>query len=653
MFRTHDPDRFRARLITGAVLLLALTLSPTAALGQNWSLQHLTRGKVWLSINNSFSMGGTIDLGAGYNLAYPGYSFGSDRSDTPGHHIGAGYLIYGIRDGNARAYTISSEFYPSEQYVFPTAPGTRIDNFNLADPSLPAEQIVTGAHMVRDLMVEVSHRSMVWSFPKYDDFVIHEVTLTNEGETPVTDLHFGTRFGIQVSSRGDNIGPGSLRDVKYGWNDEHEIFYFYDDRSFRFEDEAPIQFNFGPGPQTGDIGDPANILIANSSTAELMSPAYVSSVALDCAGGETFYNITEYLGQATTSQAPVVDHTPYVGADPPSFYLSAITHQQPRMSWDEARAAGGEGGNKYERQPEILTSCGPFTLAPGASVTLTFAEVLGEMDREKIVEGGVENVQLLATASRDSLLANVTSLRELYANGYQIANPPPPTPTDGENSLTLTPVGGGVEITWPAIDPNYVDPVTGQADLAGYRIYRSTYFTTGPWTLVGDVPADEAEIIDGNVVFTDEDLPLGVANYFAVTSYDDAGNESGIVNNNRFPVYPLRAANDEFPRNVYVVPNPFRQNSRLFGANEELRMEFIGLPSSAIIRIYTLTGDLIREIDHDDGSGSAAWGSQQTLDYQTSEWMQYVAPGVYVFHVESRAPGSEGESYIGKFAIIK
>src|SRR5690606_9676310 len=120
------------------------------------------------------------------------------------------------------------------------------------------------------------------------------------------------------------------------------------------------------------------------------------------------------------------------------------------------RAAGGEGGNKYERQPEILTSCGPFTLAPGASVTLTFAEVLGEMDREKIVEGGVENVQLLATASRDSLLANVASLRELYANGYQIANPPPPTPTDGENSLTLTPVGGGVEITWPAIDPNYV-----------------------------------------------------------------------------------------------------------------------------------------------------------------------------------------------------
>src|SRR5690606_4559572 len=156
-----------------------------------------------------------------------------------------GYLIYGIRDGNARAYTISSEFYPSEQYVFPTTPGTRIDNFNLADPSLPAEQIVTGAHMVRDLMVEVSHRSMVWGFPKYDDFVIHEVTLTNEGETPVTDLHFGTRFGIQVSSRGDNIGPGSLRDVKYGWNDEHEIFYFYDDRSFRFEDEAPIQFNFG------------------------------------------------------------------------------------------------------------------------------------------------------------------------------------------------------------------------------------------------------------------------------------------------------------------------------------------------------------------------------------------------------------------------
>ena len=653
MFRTHapgDPTRIR---ITGALLLVALMLVPSAASGQTWSLQHLTRGKVWLSVNNSFSMGGTIDLGAGYNLAYPGYSFGSNRADTPGHHIGAGYLIYGVKDGAQQAYTISSEFYPGDQYVYSTQTGTLIKNYNLTDPSIPAEEVVTGAHMVRSLMVEVSHRSMVWSFPKYDDFVIHEVTLTNAGDSPVTDLHFGTRFGIQVSSRGDNIGPGNARDVKYGWSEEDDLFYFYDHRSFRFEDETPIQFNFGPGPQTGDIGDPANILVANSTSSELLSPAYVSSVALDCAGGETYYNITEYLGQSTSSQAPPVDRTPYVGADAPSRYREVMTHQQPRMSWDEARAAGGEGGNKYERQPEMIASCGAFSLDPGASVTLVFAEVLGEMDREKIVEGGVENVELLATASRDSLLVNARSLRELYANNYRVANPPPPTPTDGENSLALTPVGGGIEISWPEIPAGYTDPVTGEADFAGYRVYRSSYFTTGPWTLVGDIPADEAEVVDGNVVFTDDGLPLGVGNYFAVTSYDEAGNESGIVNANRFPVYPLRAANEEFPRNVYVVPNPFRQNSRLFGANEELRMEFIGLPSSAVIRIYSMTGDLIREIEHDDGSGSAAWGSQQTLDYQTSEWMQYVAPGVYVYHVESRAPGSEGESYVGKFAIIK
>ena len=82
-------------------------------------------------------------------------------------------------------------------------------------------------------------------------------------------------------------------------------------------------------------------------------------------------------------------------------------------------------------------------------------------------------------------------------------------------------------------------------------------------------------------------------------------------------------------------------------------MEFIGLPAEAIIRIYTIAGDLVREIQHNDGSGAEAWGSQLTLDYQTSEWMQYVQPGIYIYHVESKVPGQEGRSYIGKFAIIR
>jgi hypothetical protein len=275
------------------------------------------------------------------------------------------------------------------------------------------------------------------------------------------------------------------------------------------------------------------------------------------------------------------------------------------------------------------------------------------MDRAKIVAGGAANIELLATESLAALQENVDNCREMYANNYDVADPPP-TPTDGESSLTITEVGGGIDIAWPPIPADYRDPDTGADDFAGYRVYRSTYFLTGPWTQIADIARGNENIVDGMVLFSDADLPLGVGNYYAVTSYDTDGNESGKVNPNRFPVYPLRAPNENFPdEQVYVVPNPFRQNSLLLGSGEELRMEFIGLPAKCTIRIYTLAGDLVREIPHDDGSGSQAWGSIETLDYQTNSWMQYVSPGFYLYHVESHVSGQEGKSFIGKFAIVR
>lgn len=284
---------------------------------------------------------------------------------------------------------------------------------------------------------------------------------------------------------------------------------------------------------------------------------------------------------------------------------------------------------------------------------LVFAEVMGEMDRAKIVEGGVANIDLMATASRDSLLAHVRAARRLYANNYQPTAYPPPTPTDGENSLAITAEPGKIIIEWPSISALYKDPLKGVNDLAGYKVYRSTYFTIGPWTLIADIKKDSAVLVDGKVRFIDSGQPFGVGNYYCVTSYDTDGNESGKVNNNRFPVYPLRGPNEQFPNNVYVVPNPFRQHSGLTGTGERYRMEFIGIPAKCKIKIYTLFGDIVQEIDHDDGSGSEAWGSIKRLDYQLNKWTLGVAPGVYLFRVESLVEGHRGESYIGKLAIVK
>jgi hypothetical protein len=99
----------------------------------------------------------------------------------------------------------------------------------------------------------------------------------------------------------------------------------------------------------------------------------------------------------------------------------------------------------------------------------------------------------------------------------------------------------------------------------------------------------------------------------------------------------------------YVVPNPyvgaasFEPERFAVSGRGERRIEFRGLPQNAVIRIYTVRGDLVQTL-RQDGSvdGTVPWNlrTRDNLD---------AAPGLYVFHVE--APGAD--IHIGKFAVIK
>jgi hypothetical protein len=632
-----------------STILFILLISNLVQAQVTWGKQTLKRGKLWATVWNSIQYGDPTETQNGFHtLDYPGYSKATNVNDALNYAEAVGYAIYGTRQNVASSYTINSRFFPSGQDIFPIEEATLTKNYNLENIGITGEEIVTGAHHVNGLNVDIARRSMVWSYPGLSDFIIHELTITNNELTSVDSLLFGMRYGLRLTQR-----SGTRGDEKYGWDPTEKLFYFYDHQSFRFQDEVPITYNFGVGPERGDIGDARDIYQQGSREHELDAPGYFTVVILDSAGGNIYQNILEHTGQGLTEGADFVDQMFIQGSSSHARVKEVMTHQQPPLSWDSSRAVGSEGGNKFERRPEFLVSVGPFTLTPFNSVKIVYAEVIGEMDRAKIVEGGVQNIDLIAIASRDSMLANVRAAKNLYANNYLPSVYPPPTPTDGENSLRVTTEPGQIFVDWPPISSTYTDPQSGLNDFAGYRVYRSNYFTIGPWTLVADINKDSVVLVDGYVRYIDRDLPFGVGNYYCVTSYDLDNNESGKVNNTRFPVYPLRAPNIEFPKNVYVVPNPFRQHSNLTGEGEQYRMEFIGIPAKCKIKIYTLTGDIVQEIVHDDGSGSEAWGSIKRSDYQLSKWTLGVAPGIYLYLVESLVPGHEGESFIGKLAIIK
>ncbi len=642
---------------TGFVILQMLLLiffNSVSYAQVQWGYEELTRGKLWQSIWNTLQYGEPNNLFSStlYTMDYPGYTKGTDAGDALNYCQATGYCIYGERQNVAKAYTLNTRFQPSSNYIYALEEATRIENYNFTNPTDRAEETVTGAHHVIDLNVDLSHKSMVWSLPGYDNFVIHEITITNTHYTVLSNLYFGMRYGIVATLR-----SGTEYDEKYGWDEDGQLFYFYDHRSFNWEDESLVTYNFGVGPERGDLGDPRDIHEQGSTEHELDAPGYFTAICVDSKGAATYQNILEHLGGDFTTEASLEDQMfrleqlASVGAN---RLKEVMTHQQPRMSWDSARVYGTEGGNKFERKPEYLVSAGPYEIGAYESITLVFAEVVGEMDRARIVEGGVDNIDLLAVESKEELLQSVKTLREFYIDGYVPKAYPPMTVTDGENSLELTEEPGSIKITWPEIPSSYHDPLTLQNDFAGYRVYRSTYFTIGPWKLVADIPKNSALYDDfGKVYYIDSDLPYGVGNYYCVTTYDTDGNESAKQNNNRYPVYPLRGANKDFPQNVYVVPNPFKQHSGLYGTNERYRMEFIGLPAKCRIKIFTAVGELVKEIYHDDGTGSVAWGSIKALDYQLNQWMMTIAPGVYVYAVESLVPEHNGETFIGKFAIIK
>jgi len=108
---------------------------------------------------------------------------------------------------------------------------------------------------------------------------------------------------------------------------------------------------------------------------------------------------------------------------------------------------------------------------------------------------------------------------------------------------------------------------------------------------------------------------------------------------------------------VYVYPNPYR-----IDANYDDRFEgweypdrpkeynralnFGNLPHKCTIRIFSLDGDLIREIQHDKDPGDPM-SSYEKWD-MISRNTQYVVGGIYYYSVESRF-GNQ----VGKFVIIR
>ena len=170
--------------------------------------------------------------------------------------------------------------------------------------------------------------------------------------------------------------------------------------------------------------------------------------------------------------------------------------------------------------------------------------------------------------------------------------------------------------------------------LAGYLDTRGNWYQTlFVITFQGD-----SELPQPNDVYhIDFQRPFYVTDSLTFTVLPSAGTNTRVIK--------------EAMKSIEVVPNPYVATNRMETAvanqflNQRRRLMFTHLPARCEIKIFTVSGVLVDEIDveNDEDNGTAHW------NLLTKEGLE-IAAGVYIYYVRAKKTGDEK---IGKFSVIK
>ena len=287
---------------------------------------------------------------------------------------------------------------------------------------------------------------------------------------------------------------------------------------------------------------------------------------------------------------------------------------------------------------------GPYTLRPDSMIVAAYAMVGGENELD--------------------LYKNVEYAHYYYNKRRLAFSPPPPPP-----KITAIPGNHKITLKWDDSPEYFEDTLRVDGilkDFEGYRVYKSRS-KDGPYTLIAEF--DKVNWYGYNTglqhEYTDSGLVNGIYYYYAVTSYDlpdtvegTGPKESGILASvvEAMPGTPPDTTGE---RKVAVVPNPYHVDidytkgiawetpkyAPAAGWTErDRRIQFINLPPKCTIKIYTLGGELVKTIEHDDPlRGWEDWNLISRVN-------QTIGSGIYIFSVKDH---TTGKIQVGKFIVIK
>lgn len=503
-----------------------------------------------------------------------------------------------------------------------------------------------GGHV--PLGIKVNQRTLAWSNRFADDFVILHYNIINISPWELRDLY----LGLWVDTTVGNTEQNNPYDSSSGnpWN-------YYDDYNGAWGAAGFVD------PANTPSNDPG-IWMAYEHDDDGDEGMATSWVGYRLLGVSEDPNLDP--GQSPVSyNAWGFRHVPleddyYADPDNPDFQLPGKYQLMSNREFDVGETQ--EANYSIPSNWVSLLSTGPFpSLAPNDTISITFAIVAG--------------------ADSLGLLANSQVAQLAYDDGFAVpSGPPSPRLEFGfrENSVILhwapgdSLDEGGSELPNdnPARSPeHHISTTTGQEDFQGYRIYRyqSIAISGDPYDLVEMVA--QFDIKDGRGYdtglpslnenghreFTDTNLLNGFPYWYSVVSFSAPNElemlpefESGFFENADLVFPGPGPSSDGGGHGVGVYPNPYRTGS-LFESHlgdYEIgrKIWFTRLPGRCTIQVFTLAGEVVKTIDHNDTAlGMVKW---DTL----TDYGRAIATGLYIYAVTDL---DTGEVQRGKLVIIK
>ena len=575
------------------------------------------RGSLWETMKDDGTIGAPLPTNRFEyypSMEWPGGPEKMNKDDQRSYTVGGGMWIGGKKTEGTIFFTENGPFSYVDNGTFQAIEKTEnfIGSANY-NPNEAEQKII--AKWKTSENISVQRTSRAWSFPLFNNIIICEYIITNSNASAVTDLYIGF----------PNLLRPSYQDfvVHNGWGDD----FNRTDDYVAYDTARKMLYSWDDTPNFSLPGDIGNYYAAQG---ELRT--------------------TGYAGVSLLYADPSIDNKP----QPSNVYWAQLLNNERYFTTQSASKQNLynilSGSDKSLQAafgthltPFMIMSVGPYNLAPGASVKIVVVEAVNGLPIEKALLG--LSAQSDLPSGLDSLRNTIDRAKNLYANNYKLSSVPPPSP---ELSIYSLPANKTIALSWPQIESNWVNPITGSKNFKEYRIYRSDRSFIGPYKILRKI--DPTKSIDRTRyyielekkwVLEDQTISLGTGYFYAVTSVDSAGNESWLTNRNK---YAINAARNpaENALNVKVFPNPFKIVSGFPTAGTENQIVFTNLPALCTIKIYTSNGELVKTLEHNSTkTGEEVWE-------QLSNSRQRTSPGIYFWTVQSLVGNAQGTLLIIK-----